>query len=98
MSPTCSTAVSASGASRIAANTFGPLLRSALKSGTHASIQNSDLTKVLDWRGRGQKAIVGGECSYEGNIPNSWGKLTAAEMVHQFWVGTVAVTSVTAKR
>jgi hypothetical protein len=56
---------------------------------THVSVQNSDLTKVLDWRQRYQKPIVVDECRYEGNIPNSWGKLTAAQMVHQFWVGTV---------
>jgi hypothetical protein len=57
---------------------------------THASIQNSDLTKVMSWREKFQKPIVVDECRYEGNISNSWGKLTAQEMVHQFWVGTIS--------
>jgi hypothetical protein len=56
---------------------------------THASIQNSDLTKVLDWREKFQKPVVVDECKYEGNIPQSWGHLTAEQMVHQFWVGTI---------
>ncbi len=56
---------------------------------THASIQNRDLTQIIGWRDKFQKPIVIDECRYEGNIPNSWGKLTAPEMVHQFWVGTV---------
>ena len=57
---------------------------------THVSIQNGDLTKVIDWRTKFQKPIVVDECRYEGNIANTWGKLTGLEMVHQFWVGTVA--------
>ncbi len=56
---------------------------------THASIQKSDLTQVIAWREKFQKPIVVDECRYEGNIPNSWGKLTAAEMVRQFWIGTI---------
>lgn len=56
---------------------------------THASIQKSDLTKVMDWRDKYQKPIVVDECCYEGNIPDGWGKLTGPQMVHQFWVGTI---------
>lgn len=56
---------------------------------THASIQKSDLTKVIGWRESYQKPIVVDECRYEGNIPESWGKLTGTEMVRQFWVGTL---------
>ena len=57
---------------------------------THASIQNSDLTKVIGWREKFQKPIVVDECRYEGNIPDRWGRLTGPEMVHQFWLGTIS--------
>jgi len=56
---------------------------------THVSIQNRDLTQIIGWREKFQKPIVIDECRYEGNIPNSWGNLTAQQMVHQFWVGTI---------
>jgi len=56
---------------------------------THVSIQNRDLTQIIGWREKFQKPIVIDECRYEGNIPNSWGNLTAEQMVHQFWVGTI---------
>jgi hypothetical protein len=56
---------------------------------THASIQNRDLTQVIAWREKFQKPVVVDECRYEGNIPQSWGNLTAQQMVHQFWVGTI---------
>jgi hypothetical protein len=29
------------------------------------------------------------ECCYEGNIPQHWGNISAQEMVHRFWEGTV---------
>ena len=29
------------------------------------------------------------ECRYEGNIENQWGNISAREMVHRFWLGTV---------
>jgi hypothetical protein len=56
---------------------------------THASIQNRDLTQVMAWLEKYRKPIVVDECRYEGNIPNSWGNLTAEAMVRQFWIGTV---------
>jgi hypothetical protein len=56
---------------------------------THVSVQTRDLTQIIGWRERFQKPIVIDECRYEGNIPQSWGNLTAEQMVHQFWVGTV---------
>jgi len=34
------------------------------------------------------------EVCYEGNIPNRWGNLSAEEMVHRFWQGTIAGTYV----
>jgi len=56
---------------------------------THVSVQTRDLTQIIGWREKFQKPIVIDECRYEGNIPQSWGHLTAPQMVHQFWVGTV---------
>jgi hypothetical protein len=57
---------------------------------THASIQSSDLAKARQWRDQYQKPIIYDECKYEGNIPQGWGNITAKEMVHRFWMGTIA--------
>lgn len=56
---------------------------------THASIQSSDLAKGRQWRDKYKKPIVYDECKYEGNIPKGWGKITAWELVHRFWLGTI---------
>jgi len=56
---------------------------------THQSIQRWDLTQVSEWRELYRKPVVVDECCYEGDIPQRWGNLTAQEMVHQFWLGTV---------
>jgi len=56
---------------------------------THSSIQSSDLAKGRQWRNKYNKPIVYDECKYEGNIPQSWGKITAQELVHRFWLGTI---------
>lgn len=55
---------------------------------THCSIQRSDLTKTLIWRQQYKKPVVVDECSYEGDIPDSWGNISGREMVHRFWEGT----------
>jgi len=57
---------------------------------THASIQSSDLKKGRQWREKYKKPIVFDECKYEGNIPQGWGNITAEELVHRFWLGTIA--------
>jgi len=57
---------------------------------THASIQSSDLARARQWRDQYQKPIIYDECKYEGNIPQGWGNITAKEMVHRFWMGTIA--------
>ena len=57
---------------------------------THASIQSSDLARARLWRDQYQKPIIYDECKYEGNIPQGWGNITAKEMVHRFWLGTIA--------
>ncbi len=56
---------------------------------THASIQSSDLLRGREWRQKYKKPIVFDECKYEGNIPQGWGNITAQEMVHRFWLGTI---------
>jgi hypothetical protein len=56
---------------------------------THASIQSSDLEKGIDLRKKYNKPIIFDECKYEGNIPNSWGKLTGQEMTRRFWIGAM---------
>jgi PKD repeat protein len=56
---------------------------------THASIQSSDLAKGREWRDEYRKPIIYDECKYEGDIPQGWGNITAREMVHRFWLGTI---------
>lgn len=57
---------------------------------THASIQSSDFSQIVELRERYGKPVVFDECRYEGNIKEGWGNLTAKEMVDRFWRGTVA--------
>ena len=65
---------------------------------THASIQNgsavTDYGRAELLRDVYQKPIVYDEVKYEGNIPRRWGDLSAEEMVHRFWEGTIAGTYV----
>jgi hypothetical protein len=65
---------------------------------THASIQNGsaveDFGRAVLYRDAYEKPIVLDEVKYEGNFPERWGNLTAEEMVHRFWQGTVAGTYV----
>jgi PKD repeat protein len=56
---------------------------------THASIQSSDLKRGREWREKYKKPIIYDECKYEGNIPQGWGNITAQELVHRFWLGTI---------
>lgn len=56
---------------------------------SHASIQDSDLHRVREWRETYRKPIVVDECCYEGTIRHGWGNITAEQMVDRFWVGTV---------
>ncbi|QLD11451.1 apiosidase-like domain-containing protein [Microbacterium oleivorans] len=61
---------------------------------THASIQNGHVTTELGraglYRDAYDKPVVLDEIKYEGDIPERWGHLSAAELVHQFWVATVS--------
>jgi hypothetical protein len=56
---------------------------------THASIQSSDLKRGREWRDKYKKPIIFDECKYEGNIPQGWGNISAQELVHRFWLGTI---------
>jgi hypothetical protein len=56
---------------------------------THASVQNSDLYRMREWRGLYRKPIVVDECCYEGNLHHGWGNICPLQMVNNFWVGTV---------
>jgi hypothetical protein len=56
---------------------------------THASIQHSDLVRVTEWMEAYGKPIVVDECCYEGNIPRTWGNISAQEMNHRIWEGTL---------
>ncbi|HKM92198.1 MAG TPA: DUF5060 domain-containing protein [Prolixibacteraceae bacterium] len=54
---------------------------------THASIQGEDTYKAKEYRRKYKKPVVFDECRYEGNIPWSWGNLTAKSMTEKFWRG-----------
>jgi hypothetical protein len=54
---------------------------------THASIQNEDTYRAKEFRRKYKKPVVFDECRYEGNIPWSWGNLTAQSLVEKFWRG-----------
>ncbi|MBK8024987.1 MAG: DUF5060 domain-containing protein [Chloroflexi bacterium] len=53
---------------------------------THACIQNWDTKRTREWRDAYQKPIINDELEYEGNIPLTWGNISAQEEVHRFWI------------
>ena len=57
---------------------------------THASLQTSDMNGGVRFRAKYQKPVIYDECKYEGNIPQSWGHLSAPEMTLRFWLGTLS--------
>ena len=65
---------------------------------THASIQNGsaveDFGRATLYRDVYRKPVVFDEVKYEGDLPQRWGDLSAEEMVHRFWQGTVSGTYV----
>jgi len=56
---------------------------------THASIQSGELTKMRQWCEMYQKPVIVDECGYEGNIWHNWGNLSARELIHLMWLGTL---------
>jgi hypothetical protein len=65
---------------------------------THASIQNGYALEEVGGAGvfrmLYRKPVVFDEARYEGNIARTWGNIPAQEMVHKFWLGTIAGTYV----
>lgn len=65
---------------------------------THVSMQNGAAVeepgRAEMYRGVWRKPVVYDEVKYEGKSPYRWGNLSAGEMVHRFWCGTVAGTYV----
>lgn len=61
---------------------------------THASIQNGAATEDFGranlYRDVWKKPVVLDEIKYEGDIPDRWGHLDGPELVHRFWITTVA--------
>jgi hypothetical protein len=53
---------------------------------SHVCIQNWDTKRTPEWRETYGKPVVNDEPEYEGNILQSWGNLTAEELVHRFWI------------
>ena len=53
---------------------------------SHVCIQNWDTKRTPEWRDAYGKPVVNDEPEYEGNIIQSWGNLTAEELVHRFWI------------
>lgn len=56
---------------------------------THGSIQRGDTTRAAYFRKEYDKPIMVDECGYEGNVPEWWGNISALELVHRIWSGTV---------
>ncbi|MBO9467783.1 DUF5060 domain-containing protein [Tropicibacter sp. R15_0] len=52
---------------------------------THSCIQNWDVKQTQAWRDRWGKPVVNDEPEYEGNLIQSWGNISAQELVHRFW-------------
>lgn len=53
---------------------------------THTCIQNPDVKRTQEWRNAYGKPVVNDEPEYEGDIMQSWGNLSARELVHRFWI------------
>ncbi|MBB4124533.1 DUF5060 domain-containing protein [Martelella radicis] len=52
----------------------------------HVCIQNWDVKRTVEWRDDFGKPVVNDEPEYEGNLVQSWGSITAEELVHRFWI------------
>jgi hypothetical protein len=57
---------------------------------THVSVQQEDPRRISAWRQRYGKPVIVDECGYEGDLEDAWGNLTAQEMAHRVWAGTMA--------
>jgi len=57
---------------------------------THCSVQRAEPLQSVGWRERYRKPVVIDECQYEGDIPEGWGNISAAELVHRFWLAVAS--------
>ncbi|MCX5494411.1 DUF5060 domain-containing protein [Kaistia dalseonensis] len=53
---------------------------------SHVCIQNWDVKRTQEWREAYGKPVINDEPEYEGNIMLSWGNISAAELVHRYWI------------
>lgn len=56
---------------------------------THCSCQLRTMTLVPELQRKYGKPVLYDECVYEGNLSQTWGSISAAEMVNRFWKVTV---------
>ena len=56
---------------------------------THVSIQNRAMNRVKELQAKYNKPVCYDECAYEGNLKETWGSISAKEMVNRFWKVTV---------
>lgn len=56
---------------------------------THVSVQTADMYSGLKQRQLFRKPVVFDEVCYEGDIPQTWGNISARELVHRFWAGSI---------
>lgn len=52
---------------------------------THCCVQNDCMTDARMLFRKYQKPVIFEECGYEGNIPETWGNISAFELVNRYW-------------
>jgi len=62
---------------------------------THCSVQTTQVESAAKWLRQYQKPLIYDECCYEGDLPMSWGNISAFEMVNRFWIACVSGAYVT---
>lgn len=56
---------------------------------THVSVQTRTLSRVAELQKEFGRPVCYDECCYEGNLKETWGSISAKEMVNRFWKVTV---------
>lgn len=56
---------------------------------THVSVQTRTFPRVAELQKEFGKPVCYDECCYEGNLKETWGSISAKEMVNRFWKVTV---------
>lgn len=52
---------------------------------THVSLQSRAMSRVAELQREFNKPVFYDECCYEGNLKETWGSISAKEMVNRFW-------------